>query len=110
VEYREFFWVSDPQTRHSSNIAARPRVAIVIFDSHEPGGWKAVYVSATASEATGTDLERGIELYNRRTVDRGLREWTPDDVRAPAKHRLFRATPFEHFVLSPHDERIPVTL
>jgi nitroimidazol reductase NimA-like FMN-containing flavoprotein (pyridoxamine 5'-phosphate oxidase superfamily) len=66
VEYREFFWVSDPEARHSSNIAARPRVAIVIFDSHEAGGWEAVYLSATASEVTGADLERGIELYNRR--------------------------------------------
>jgi hypothetical protein len=33
VDYREFLWVSDPEARHSSNIAARPRVAIVIFDS-----------------------------------------------------------------------------
>ena len=109
-EYREFFWVSDPEARHSSNIAVRPRVAIVIFDSHEPGGWKAVYFSATASELTGADVERGIELYNRRSVDWGLREWTADDVRAPAKHRLFRATASEHFVLSPHDEWIPVRL
>jgi nitroimidazol reductase NimA-like FMN-containing flavoprotein (pyridoxamine 5'-phosphate oxidase superfamily) len=108
VEYREFFWVSDPEAKHSSNIAARPRVAIVIFDSHETGGWKAVYVSATASEVTGAELERGIELYNRRSVDQGFREWSADDVRAPAKHRLFRATASEHFVLSPHDERIPV--
>ena len=59
VEYREFFWVSDPEARHSSNIAAWPQVAIVIFDSHEPGGWKAVYISATASEVTDADLERG---------------------------------------------------
>ena len=59
VEYREFFWVSDPEARHSSNIAARPRVAIVVFDSHEAGGCKAVYVSATASEVTDADLERG---------------------------------------------------
>lgn len=42
VEYRAFFWVSDPEARHSRNIAARPQVAIVIFDSHEAGGWKAV--------------------------------------------------------------------
>ena len=83
---------------------------MVIFDSHEAGGWKAVYVSATASEVTGADLERGIELYNRRSVDRGLPGWTADDVRAPTKHRLFRATASEHFVLSPHDERIPVRL
>jgi hypothetical protein len=74
------------------------------------GGWNAVYVSATASEVTGADLEQGIELYHRRSVERGLREWTADDVRAPAKHRLFRAAASECFVLSPHDERIPVRL
>jgi nitroimidazol reductase NimA-like FMN-containing flavoprotein (pyridoxamine 5'-phosphate oxidase superfamily) len=110
VEYREFFWVSDPEARHSSNIATRPLVAIVIFDSHEAGGWKAVYLSAAAGEVTGADLERGIELYSRRSVERGLREWRGDDVRAPAKHRLFRAVASEHFVLSPNDERVPVRL
>jgi len=35
---------------------------------------------------TGADVERGIELFNRRSVDRGLREWTAEDVRAPANH------------------------
>ena len=88
AEYREYFWVSDPEARHSRNIAARPQVAI--YDSHEAGGWKAVYVSATAGEVTGADVERGIELFNRKSVDRGLREWTAEDVRAPAKHRLSR--------------------
>jgi hypothetical protein len=34
--------VSDPEAKHSRNIAARPQVAIVIFDAHEAGGWKAV--------------------------------------------------------------------
>ncbi len=56
--------MSDPEARHSRNIAARPQVAIVIFDSHEAGGWKAVYVSATAGEVTGADVERGIEALN----------------------------------------------
>jgi hypothetical protein len=51
AEYREFFWVSDPEARHSRNIAARPQVAIVIFDSHESGGWKAVYVFLSRREA-----------------------------------------------------------
>ena len=82
--------MSDPEARRSRNIAARPQVAIVIFDSHEAGGWKAVYVSATAGEVTGADVERGIELFNRKSVDRGLREWTAEDVRASAKHRLSR--------------------
>ena len=31
---RTFLWVSDPGTRHSFNIAARPDVSLVIFDSH----------------------------------------------------------------------------
>jgi Pyridoxamine 5'-phosphate oxidase len=110
VEYREFFWVSDPRARHSVNLAARPEVAIVIFDSHQAGGWNAVYVEATASEVTGAELERGIGLYNRGSVGRGLREWTAADVRAPARRRLFRATASEHFVLTTDDERIPVRL
>jgi uncharacterized protein with PIN domain len=42
----------------------------VIFDSHEAGGWKAVYVSATAGEVTGADVERGIELFNRNSCRR----------------------------------------
>ena len=33
AEYRELFWVSKPGARHSSNISARPEVAIVIFDA-----------------------------------------------------------------------------
>ncbi len=28
---------------------------------------------------------------------------------APARHRLYRATVTEHWVLDPHDERVPVT-
>ena len=47
--------MSDPEARHSRNIAARPQVVIVIFDSHEAGWWKAVYLSATAGEVTGAD-------------------------------------------------------
>jgi ketosteroid isomerase-like protein len=108
VDYREFLWVSAPEARHSLNIAERAEVAIVIYDSQEAGGWNAVYITATASELSGAELERGIALFSRRSVDRGLREWTADDVSASAKHRLFRALASEQFVLSPDDERIPV--
>jgi nitroimidazol reductase NimA-like FMN-containing flavoprotein (pyridoxamine 5'-phosphate oxidase superfamily) len=34
--YREFFWVSSPDTTHSRNLAGRPDVSIVIFDSSVP--------------------------------------------------------------------------
>jgi nitroimidazol reductase NimA-like FMN-containing flavoprotein (pyridoxamine 5'-phosphate oxidase superfamily) len=106
--YREFFWVSSPEARHSRNLAERPELAIVIFDSHEPGSWKAVYMSAVAQQAV--DVDEGIEVFARRSVKQGLSVWTRDDVLPPAKHRLYRATVHEHFVLDDHDERLPVTL
>jgi hypothetical protein len=28
----------------------------------------------------------------------------------PARHRLYRATASEHFVLDPHDRRLPVSI
>jgi len=51
--YAEFYWVSSPEARHSRNLAARPQVSIVIFDSHARIGMgQAVYVSAVAEELT----------------------------------------------------------
>jgi nitroimidazol reductase NimA-like FMN-containing flavoprotein (pyridoxamine 5'-phosphate oxidase superfamily) len=106
--YREFLWVSSPEARHSRNLASRPQVAIVIYDSHVAGGWKALYMSAVAEELV--DVEEAIEIFSRRGEAQGLRAWTPDDVRAPARHRLYRATASEQFVLDPHDRRLPVSL
>ena len=108
MEYRTFLWVSSPEARHSRNLASRPEVAIVIFDSHVAGGWKALYMSAEAEELD--DVEESIAIFSRRGETQGLRAWTPDDVRAPARHRLYRATASEQFVLDPHDRRLPVTL
>jgi len=103
---REFFWVSSPDATHSRNIAVRPELAIVIFDSHEAGGWKSLYLSATAEQLD--DVGQGIEIFSRRSVEQGFPTWRPEDVTPPGKHRLYRATATEHFVLDPHDERIPV--
>ena len=33
ADYRELFWISRPERRHSANIAVRLEVAISIFDS-----------------------------------------------------------------------------
>jgi nitroimidazol reductase NimA-like FMN-containing flavoprotein (pyridoxamine 5'-phosphate oxidase superfamily) len=108
VEYREFLWVSSLETRHSRNLAVRPQLAIVIFDSHEAGGWKAVYMSAVAEQLA--DVDEAIEIFSRRGEAQGLRRWTREDVLPPARHRLFRATATEQFVLDPHDQRRPVDL
>ena len=109
--YREFFWVSDPEARHSRNLAVRPQVAIVIFDSTvTPGEGQAVYMSAVAEQLEGAELEAGMRVFAERSEARGLSVWRLDDVRAPALHRLYRATVSEHFMLrTDRDVRVAVS-
>ena len=114
--YRELFWVSSPEARHSRNLATRPELAIVIFDSTAPigtGGEHAVYMSALAEQPAGGDLDQGIEVFSRRSEEQGGRAWTREDVLPPAPYRLYRATVSEHSMLDPAvspDRRTPVTL
>jgi nitroimidazol reductase NimA-like FMN-containing flavoprotein (pyridoxamine 5'-phosphate oxidase superfamily) len=109
ADYREFFWVSSPQARHSRNLAERPQVSIVIFDSQVPvGSAAAVYMVAAAQELTGAELDGGMDVFAREGAAQGLRPWTLADVTAPARHRLYRAAVAEHWVLGPGDERLPV--
>ena len=112
ASYREFFWVSKPGARHSQNIAARPEVGSVIFDSTVPiSTGKAVYMAARAEEVTAArEIERGMSIFSQRSLEQGGREWTPDDVGSSARLRLYRAMASEQFVLSPEDERLPFRL
>jgi uncharacterized protein YhbP (UPF0306 family) len=109
--YAKFYWVSSPEATHSRNLAARPEVSIVIFDSRTPvGSGQGVYMSAVAEELSGTDLDSGIVIFSRRSEAHGAGEWNLEDVRAPARLRLYRASASEHFVLGPHDRRIAVSV
>jgi nitroimidazol reductase NimA-like FMN-containing flavoprotein (pyridoxamine 5'-phosphate oxidase superfamily) len=99
--YAEFFWVSSPEATHSRNIAVRPRVGIVIFNSQAPiGTGQGVYMPALAEEIADTELERGIHVFSRRSLAHGGVAWTPDDVRGRAPIRLYRATVAEHSILA----------
>ena len=42
-----------------------------------------------------------MEVFAREGAAQGLTPWTLADVTAPAKHRLYRATVTEHWVLGP---------
>jgi nitroimidazol reductase NimA-like FMN-containing flavoprotein (pyridoxamine 5'-phosphate oxidase superfamily) len=106
VGYRGFLWASKPEARHSTNLAVRPELAIVIFDSHEAGGWNALYASAVAEQLA--DVDDAIGVFSRHGEAQGLRRWTREDVLPPAPHRLYRATASEMFVLDAHDQRHPV--
>ena len=102
AEYEELFWVSSPDARHSRNLAARPQLSIVIFDSQvRMGTGQAVYMAAVADEPEGAERERGIEIFSRRSQSHGGRVWTLEDVAPSATLRLYRATVSEHWVLDP---------
>ena len=106
---RNLYWVSSPETRHSRNLAARPQVGIAIFDSTQaPGTGKGVYLSAMAAQVAPDELDAGIAIFTAAGLAVGLSAWSVDDVQAPAKHRLYRATAVERFVLDDHDERVAV--
>jgi nitroimidazol reductase NimA-like FMN-containing flavoprotein (pyridoxamine 5'-phosphate oxidase superfamily) len=107
--YTHFLWVSKPDARHSQNLAARPEVAIVIFDSTvPPGTGQAVYVEATAELLDGEDATSSIAVFSARSEASGGPAWTSEDIDAPAPLRLYRATANAHYALGPNDERVPV--
>ena len=112
LDHRRFFWVSDPTARHSRNLAARPQLAIVIFDSTVvPGDAAPVYMSAVAEQLTGSELEEGMGIFDQVSEEHGLSVWGLEKVQPPARHRPYRATASEHFLLRhDRDERLPVSL
>jgi hypothetical protein len=78
-----------------------------------------VYISGTAKELTGAELEEGIEIFGRLSRTNAGRDWTLADVQPPAPHRLYRATAVEYSVVVRDedseggrgvDHRVPVTL
>jgi nitroimidazol reductase NimA-like FMN-containing flavoprotein (pyridoxamine 5'-phosphate oxidase superfamily) len=110
-DHRRFLWVSKPEARHSRNLAVRPRAGLVIFDSTVAmGTGEAVYVEASADELKGEEAETSIATFSRRSRELGGREWTPADVSASARLRLYSATAAELFILGENDERIAVEL
>jgi hypothetical protein len=111
ASYRELLWVSRPGARHSRNLAVRPQLGIVVFDSQRPiGTGQAVYMSAVAEQVPDEAVDDGMAIFSRKSVAVGGHEWSGADVRPPAELRLYRAVASEHFVLTPRDERVPVTL
>jgi len=109
ANYTEFYWISAPEATHSQNLARRPQLSIVIFDSGVPAGTgQAVYMSATAEQVAAHDLGPGLAVYPG-PAEHGSDPLTPEQVQAPAPYRLYRATVSGHSVLCPRDSG-PCTL
>ena len=93
-------WVSDPRARHSRNIEARSRVAIVIYDSRvAPADAQGLYLTADAAQVDPAS----IAAFSRESVAQGLAAWSAEDVTGDARHRLYRATILERWELGPGD-------
>ena len=113
--FTEFFWVSSPDVTHSRNIAVRPEVGIVVFDSQAAiGTGQGAYMSAVAALVEDdAETARGIEAFSRRSLAHGGHEWTSEDVSPGAGMRLYRASADAHWILAKDgqpDHRIPAPL
>ena len=101
------FWVSYTHRRHSGNIAVRPQVAIVVFDSSvAPGDAAAVYMEATAEMLAGDDRLPALDVYSRRSVERGLEPFTLEDIEREGGLRLYRARVSARWTLDDRDNRV----
>lgn len=111
----EFFWVSAPDVTHSRNIAVRPEVGIVVFDSRAAiGTGQGVYMSAVAELVVAEgEVERGIDVFSRRSLTHGGVAWSAADVRGDTGMRLYRAVADAHWMLAKDgrpDHRVPIEL
>ena len=111
-QYETFLWMSQPDARHSRNIAARREIAIVIFDSTvSPQQRNAVYVDAAAAVVPDAELHDAVAVYAARSVARGLETLAPEEVSGDAPWRLYRAGASVVYVLEDeHDRRVAVHL
>jgi predicted pyridoxine 5'-phosphate oxidase superfamily flavin-nucleotide-binding protein len=112
--YRELVWMSSPEALHSRNLAVRPEVSLVVFDSRvEVGGAFAVYLSGVAAEVTGEAVAAVAAAYGAAALPKGGRLVRIDEVTGDGSYRMYRATIREHWVLDPDsrpDGRKIVTL
>lgn len=102
-----FYWISTPEATQSRNIADRPEIGIVVFNSQqEPGSDEVVYLAGTATELTGPELDRGLAIYLAAApFGKG-----PEAFRPPGRYRAYRATITEHFMLCPRASGGPCPL
>jgi hypothetical protein len=103
----DFYWVSSPQARHSRNLAARPSVSLVVFDSTvAPYHGRALYAEGAAHEVGADELGHAVQVYPGPT-DRGGAAVTATDVTGAAVWRLYRARATQVWVLCPREPRQP---
>lgn len=96
--YHRLYWLSNPDSVHSHNIAARPRVQIVVFDSSvRIGGAQAVYMAADTERVPEAELAVCAEVFSARFPE--LSGYGPAQMSGSEPIRLYRANVISHEVL-----------
>jgi nitroimidazol reductase NimA-like FMN-containing flavoprotein (pyridoxamine 5'-phosphate oxidase superfamily) len=91
-------WVSAPDSRHSRNIAARPEVAITIYDTHSPiGEAEALYLGSTAECVAGDARVAALAVLNSRLP--ASHQLGTEDLEPPGPLQVYQAAITRHFVL-----------
>jgi hypothetical protein len=109
--FTTFVWRSRPTARHSVNIADRPEVGIVIFDSTStPGSGRGAYFEARARAVGDDELADPLAVYSARSAARTGEPWTTADATKPGGLRLYLAEVTAQWVLDDHDRRVAVQL
>jgi len=118
--YHTLYWISSPDSHHSRNIAERPAVSMVIFESAAPiGTAQAVYLKANAAPVSDDELDQHTDVACRPRFPEQQQPYPAARLRAPGPLRLYRAIVTEHSVHIPGrdpdygrgvDHRMTVTL
>src|SRR4051812_2050502 len=87
-DYRDFFWISQPDATHSVNLRDRREVGIVIFDSTVAvNTGQGAYIAGVARELPAHETGEGVEIFSKLSAGHGGEELTVQDVnpaRAPS--------------------------
>ena len=109
--YREFLWVSDPASTHSRNLAVRPQVAIVIFDSTQAiNTGRGVYMSAVAERVADAHIDRALGIFSERSLAHGGEAWTRANLEPQGAFRLYRAAASDHSMIGPGAPRLSLNI
>ena len=88
--YRDVYWVSRPETHHSTNLASWPWVSGVVYDSGSPvGEGRAVYLTGRAFEVPDDELAQACASAFA-GVDPDAHAFTPEELSGPEALRLYR--------------------
>lgn len=105
-----FLWTSELQAQHSRNLADRPEVSLVVFDSSvAPYHGRAVYAVGRAKRMDDEELDEALRHYPGPSR-RGVAPMSRADLTGDSTFRLYEMTASSLWVLCPREPRTPCPL